>query len=70
MEDTCFETSSSWASPPVESPAFAAVAAVAAKAMMHVEKIRVLLNLFLTPALLIRSYRQRSHGRALSKEGR
>ena len=26
MEDTCFETSSSWASSPVRSPAFAALA--------------------------------------------
>src|SRR6188474_2012173 len=73
MEDTCFETSSSWASSQVESAtlaAVAAVAAVAANAMTQVEKIQARLKLLLTAALLNRSYRPRSHERALSQEAR
>jgi hypothetical protein len=47
-----FETSSNWASSEVESAAFAAVAAVAANATTHVEKIKARLKLLLTAALL------------------
>jgi hypothetical protein len=67
MEDTCLETSSSWASSLLESSAFAAVAAAAANAMTHVERIKARLRVLLMAALLIRSYAQRSHERALSK---
>src|SRR6185369_7952372 len=60
MEDTCLETSSSWASSPLESSAFAAADAAAAKAIMHAERIKARLKLLLTTALLIRSYAQYS----------
>src|SRR4029079_5840348 len=60
MADTCLETSSSWASSPLESSAFAAADAAAAKAIMHAERIKARLKLLLTTALLIRSYAQYS----------
>ena len=63
MEDTCFETSSNWASSQVESAAFAAVAAVAANAMTQVERIKTRLKELLLIAALsfIRNYPPRSH---------
>src|SRR6185369_13066526 len=70
MENTCLETSSSWASSPIESSAFAAADAAAAKAIMHAERIKARHKLLLTTALLIRSYAAQysTNGRCLRKD--